>query len=102
MDSCRYGGERGDKVTFHHLEPDIIYHVLRFDGEKQHSAGYPLSSKMGKGKCLDVNIENWEKVVLTRKMSMKPRIFEWSYRAIIGVRIEGANDPSFRQADFVV
>ena len=91
----------GDKVTFHHLEPDIIYHVLRFDGEKQHSAGYPFIFKNGKAEVLDVNIENWEKVVLTRKMSMKPRIFGWSYRAIIGVRIEGANDPSFRQADLL-
>ena len=91
----------GEKVTFRNLEPNIIYQVLRFDGKRQYSAGYPFIYRNGKAEILEPDMEYREKVALIRKMSLKPRIFEWSYRAIIGAKIEASNDPSFRQADLL-
>lgn len=46
-------------------------------------------------------MNDWEKVILTRKMSIKPTISVWLYRAIIGARIEASNDLTFKHADLL-
>ena len=91
----------GDQVTFRNLEPNIIYQTLLFDGKRQYPAGYPFIYRNGKAELLEPDRMNREKAVLTRKMSTKPTISEWLYRATRGARIEAAQEPSFRQADLL-
>ena len=42
----------GDKVTFHNLEPNIIYQTLIFDGKQLHPAGYSFIFRNGKAELL--------------------------------------------------
>lgn len=91
----------GDKVTFHNLEPNIIYQTLIFDGKQLHPAGYSFIFRNGKAELLEPDRINREEAVLKRKMSIKPTISEWLYRSTRGARIEAANDTTFRQADLL-
>ncbi len=92
---------KAGKATFRNLEPNIIYQTLACNGKLQAPAGYPFIYKDGKAEMLEPDIVNGEKATLKRKMSIKPRISEWLYRAIVGTRIEAANDLSFAQADLL-
>ena len=40
-----------------------------------------------------------EEAILKRKMPQQKTIAEWAYRAIIGAKVEAADDLSFMQAD---
>lgn len=91
----------GNKVTFRNIEPNIIYQTLVFDGKRHNPAGYPFIYRNGKAELLEPDRMNRVKATLTRKMSIKPTISAWLYRAIIGARIEAANEPSFRNADLL-
>ena len=91
----------GSVVTFHNLESNIIYQTLRYNDGQQYPAGYPFIYRNGKAEVLEPNVDEREEVVLTRKMSIKPTISEWLYRAIIGAKIEASNDLSFKQADLL-
>ena len=89
------------KVTFRDIEPDVIYQTLyQGDGGKLYPAGYPFISKTGGGfVLLKPNIDLMEEAILKRKMPQQKTIAEWAYRAIIGAKVEAADDLSFMQAD---
>lgn len=42
-----------------------------------------------------------EEAILKRKMPQQKTIAEWAYRAIIGAKVEAADDLSFMQADLL-
>jgi hypothetical protein len=91
------------KVTFRDIEPDVIYQTLyQGDGGKLYPAGYPFISKTGGGfVLLKPNIDLMEEAILKRKMPQQKTIAEWAYRAIIGAKVEAADDLSFMQADLL-
>ncbi|MCM0683685.1 hypothetical protein [Bacteroides sp. B1-V-101] len=91
----------GHLVTFCNLEPNIIYQLFQCDGWQQCPVGYPFIYRKGKAEILKPDMNDWEKVILTRKMSIKPTISVWLYRAIIGARIEASNDLTFKHADLL-
>lgn len=90
----------GDKVTFHNLEPNIIY-KRSFSMVSSCIGGYSFIFRNGKAELLEPDRINREEAVLKRKMSIKPTISEWLYRSTRGARIEAANDTTFRQADLL-
>lgn len=78
----------GNRVCFRNIEPSIIYMPVTLDSNV-HPAGYPFML------CRDGHVEefvpdtvNQEKVVLSRKMALIPRVAAWGYSQI-GARIEG-------------
>ncbi len=91
------------KVTFRDIEPDVIYQTLyQGDGGKLYPAGYPFISKRGgEFVLLKPNIDLMEEAILRRKMPQQKTIAEWAYRAIIGAKVEAADDLSFMQADLL-
>ena len=91
------------KVTFRDIEPDVIYQTLyQGDGGKLYPAGYPFISKTGGGfVLLKPNIDLMKEAILRRKMPQQKTIAEWAYRAIIGAKVEAADDLSFMQADLL-
>lgn len=91
------------KVTFRDIEPDVIYQTLyQGDGGKLYPAGYPFISKTGGGfVLLKPNIDLMEEAILKRKMPQQKTIAEWAYRAIIGAKVEAADDLAFMQADLL-
>ena len=91
------------KVTFRDIEPDVIYQTLyQGDGGKLYPAGYPFISKPGGGfVLLKPNIDLMEEAILKRKMPQQKTIAEWAYRAIIGAKVEAADDLAFMQADLL-
>ena len=50
---------------------------------------------------LKPNIDLMEEAILKRKMPQQKTIAEWAYRAIIGAKVEAADDLSFMQADLL-
>lgn len=90
-----------NKVIFKNLEPDIIYQPLYFDGYHQRAAGYPFLFTKDSIHTLAPDKGQMQEVILKRKMSLTKRIAEFSYRAIIGARIEGCKEPSFVKPDLL-
>lgn len=91
----------GSSATFYNLESNIIYIPLDSDGKQHIPAGYPFIYKNGKAELLKPATHNMKEAILKRKMSIKPTISEWSYRAIIGSKIEASNNPSFVNPDLL-
>ena len=91
------------KATFRAIEPNVIYQTLcQDDNGELRPAGYPFISQKENGLVLlKPNADLKEKVVLKRKMSLKETIAEWTYRAVIGAKIEATNDSSFIHADLL-
>lgn len=85
-------------ATFRNLETDILYQPLYSDGKKQRPAGYPFLFTGGKAHVLKPDLLHVKRATLTRKMSLIRTIREFLYRNMIGARVEGANDPIFRNA----
>lgn len=91
---------KGD-VTFRNLEPNVIYQPLISDGNNHLPAGYPFIYSNGTAHLLKPDTESTQKVLLKRKMSLIKSIAEFLHRGIIGSKIEGDTDISFRQADIL-
>lgn len=90
-----------NEISFHNIEPQIIYMPLSSDGIRNYTAGYPFMYINGKAILLKPDTKHMEEGILTRKMSIKPTISEWLYRSIIGARIEASNDPLFKNVDLL-
>ena len=91
----------GHQATFRNIEPDIIYQPLFSNGQNTYAAGYPFIFTEGEIHLLKPDAGCMKKAVLQRKMSLTKAISEFSHRAIIGSKIEGAVEPSFKNADLL-
>lgn len=93
--------QKGAEVTFRNLEPDIFYQPLYTEGNRLRSAGYPFIYADGKAYVLKPDTTKKECAVLKRKMSIKPTISAWLYRCVINSKLEGADNPEFKNADLL-
>lgn len=86
-------------VTFKNLEPNIIYQPLISNGVDYEIAGYPFIFSGDTAHILKPDTTTMKNVVLKRKMSLVKNVAVFLYREIIGARIEGDTDISFKRLD---
>ena len=86
-------------VTFKNLEPNIIYQPLISNGVDYEIAGYPFIFSGDTAHILKPDTTTMKNAVLKRKMSLVKNVAVFLYREIIGAKIEGDTDISFKRPD---
>lgn len=90
------GENMGGNVTFHNVEQNLIYQTLYSDSDTLKMAGYPFLYTQDTIHSFIPETKHTERAALHRKMSLVKGIKAFLYRYIIGVRIEGSKNLSFR------
>lgn len=85
------------QATFHNLEENCIYQPLYCAGKTSRPAGFPFLFTGGKALLLEPDRNRRTQAVLKRKMPLIRTIREFLYKKMIGARVEGADNPAFRQ-----
>lgn len=92
---------QGKTAVFRNVEPDIIYQPLYSNGETHRPAGYPFVCLGDSIRLLKPLKDETEDVDLYRKMSLIKNYRMFLYNNIIGARIEGSRDSTFKDPELL-